>query len=145
MDFAFKKIVLSKSHKNHQQFFSLKEDYFLLISEYVFCFPEFGYRNLTHLLRDIAIRTERTLKSVQRRREKLLKLSKSQINVLRQYIINFFEVIHERKILNLKYEDINIIKVDNTDLPQTEKKFILDVIQRYEDEQNEFEKIERER
>lgn len=145
LNFSFKKTTTQKQYKPHSNFFTLKEDYFLLISEYIYCFPEFAYRTLTQLLKDFAIVSQRTLKSVQWRREKLLKLSNSQIFVLKQYIVQFFTKVHERKILNLKYEDFNVIKTDNTDLPQEEKKYILEVIKQYEDEELEFQKIDKQR
>ena len=51
-------------HKKNNDFFNLKEDYFLLISEYVFAFPELGFKNLKNFLQVIANNTGRTLKSV---------------------------------------------------------------------------------
>ena len=55
---------MKKLHKKNNDFFNLKEDYFLLISEYVYAFPEFGFKNLTGFLKVVAKVTERTLKSV---------------------------------------------------------------------------------
>lgn len=39
--------------------------------------------------------------------------------------------MNNRKILNLKYENINIIKTDNTDIPEKEKEFIKNLIKDY--------------
>ena len=62
--FSFRKIVLKKVHKKNNDFFNLKEDYFLLISEYVFAFPEIGFKSLKSFLKAVAKNTGRTLKSV---------------------------------------------------------------------------------
>lgn len=76
---------------------------------------------MTSFLKVVADVTKRSLKSVQRRREKLKKLSRLQIWVLENFMVRFLPRMNDRKILNLKYENINIIKTDNTDIPEDEK------------------------
>lgn len=61
--FDLKKKNQKKSRKN-SEFFNIKEDYYLLISDIIFPFPHFGYKNLSLFLKDFAKRTKRSFKSV---------------------------------------------------------------------------------
>ena len=113
-----------KHHKKNMDFFTIREDYFLLIAEDIYQFPSFGYKSLTLFIKDISFNTRKTFKSIQRRREKLKKLSNLQIAVIKNYYINFLKLMDKRKIHNLKNELITILKTDNTDIEKEEKIFI---------------------
>ncbi len=83
------------------------------------------------MLKEMSYNSGRTFKSVQRRREKLRKLSKLQIAVIRKYTRKFIDVVSDRKIYNLVHENISIIKTDNSDIPEEEKEFINSVIKNF--------------
>ena len=121
-----------KPHKKNKDFFTIREDYFLLIAEDIYQFPSFGYKSLTLFIKDISFNTGKTFKSIQRRREKLKKLSNLQIAVIKNYYVNYIKLMNSRKIHNLKNELITILKTDNTDIEKEEKIFINWIVENFE-------------
>ena len=114
-----------------KKYYSLSEDLEILKAENIYQTSCEKYPTINILLLDISKKLKRTIKSIQRRREKLKSLSYLQIRVLVEYSNKYKGISFKRRIIFNKKEDIFVEKIDGVDIPDYEHSFLVKKINEF--------------
>ena len=129
-----KKQKFFNNSPNKKNYYSLSEDLEILKAENIYQTSCEKYPTINILFLKISKKLNRSIKSIQRRREKLKSLSYLQIRVLVEYSNKYRGISYKRRIIFNKKEDIFVEKIDGIDIPDYEHSFLVEKIKEFCDE-----------